>query len=167
MKLDIKGLAILALVAGVLAFFLLMPNQGLKSIPANLSVATVDGETVSLDSLKGKPYLLTFWATSCSGCVKEIPALQALHQQHHKDGLRVIGVAMSYDEIPAIQAMRAQKGMEYTIAYDQTGALAQQFDVRVTPTSFLIDLNGKIAMHRLGEWDHAELEQKIVELLKG
>jgi thioredoxin-related protein len=63
--------------------------------------------------------------------------------------------------------MRAQKGMEYTIAYDQTGALAQQFDVRVTPTSFLIDLNGKIAMHRLGEWDHAELEQKIVELLKG
>ena len=167
MKLDIKGLAIIALVAGVLAFFLLMPNQGLKSIPANLSVATLEGTNLPLDSLKGKPYLLTFWSTSCPGCVKEIPALQALHQQHQNDGFRIIGVAMSYDEMPAIQAMRTQKGMEYTIAYDQTGALAQQFDVRVTPTSFLIAPDGKIAMQRLGEWDHAELEKKILELLKG
>lgn len=167
MKLDIKGLAILALVAGVLAFFLFMPSQGLKSIPANLTVTTLEGSNLSLDSLKGKPYLLTFWSTSCPGCVKEIPALQALHQQYQHEGFRVIGVAMSYDELAAIQAMRTQKGMEYTLAHDQTGALAQQFDVRVTPTSFLITADGKIAVQRLGSWDHAELEKKIAELLKG
>jgi peroxiredoxin len=167
MKLDIKALAILALIAGVLAFFLLMPGQGLKGIPAALTVQTVDGEKLNLDTLKGKPYMLVFWSTTCPGCVGEIPTLQALDKKMQGSGFRIVAVAMSYDELPEIKAMRAQKGMTYTVAYDQSGELAKQFDVRVTPTSFLVAADGKIAAHKLGEWVPAELEQKVSSLLKG
>ncbi len=68
---------------------------------------------------------------------------------------------------PEIKAMRTQKGMTYTVAHDQSGELMKQFDVRVTPTSFLVTANGKVAVQRMGEWDAAELEQKVRELLKG
>ena len=82
-------------------------------------------------------------------------------------GFRIIGVAMPYDKPPEIQAMRTQKGMTYTVAYDQSGELTKQFDVRVTPTSFLIGADGNIAVRKMGEWNAAELEQKVRELLKG
>jgi peroxiredoxin len=167
MKLDLKGLAILAFIVGVVAFFLLMPNQGAKTIPPALTVSTIDGEKLNLDSLKGKPYLLVFWSTTCPGCVGEIPALEALNQKMQSTGFRIVGVAMPYDEPAEIKAMRAKKGMSYIIAHDSSGELAKQFDVRVTPTSFLVAADGKIAAQRLGEWDHAELEQKVLELLKG
>lgn len=167
MKLDMKGLAILALIAGVLAFFLLMPSQGLKGIPSALSVQTIDGESLNLDSLKGKPYMLVFWSTTCPGCVGEIPTLQALDKKMQGTGFRIIAVAMPYDEAPEVKAMRAQKGITYTVAHDQSGDLAKQFDVRVTPTSFLVDANGTIAAQKLGEWNPTELEQKVLALLKG
>ncbi len=167
MKLDIKGLAILALITGALAFFIFMPSQGLKSMPTNLNVPTLNGETLALDSLKGKPYLLVFWSVTCPGCVGEIPTLQALDKKMQGTGFRIIAVAMPYDEKPEIEAMRAQKGMTYTLGYDQSGELSKQFDVRVTPTSFLVDANGKIAVQRLGEWKAEELEQKVNDLLKG
>ncbi|MDD5394046.1 MAG: TlpA disulfide reductase family protein [Thiothrix sp.] len=167
MKLDMKGLAILALIAGVLAFFLLMPSQGLKGIPSALNVQTIDGESLNLDTLKGKPYMLVFWSTTCPGCVGEIPALQALDKKMQGTGFRIIAVAMPYDEAPEVKAMRTQKGITYTVAHDQSGDLAKQFDVRVTPTSFLVDANGTIAVQKLGEWNPTELEQKVLALLKG
>lgn len=166
MKLDIKGIAILAFIAGLAAFFLLTPDSGLKSIPPT-TVQTLDGGSLNLDSLKGKPYLLTFWSTTCPGCVGEIPVLEALDHKMQGSGFRIIAVAMPYDETPAIQAMRAQKGISYTIAHDQSGELSKQFDVRVTPTSFLVGPDGKVAVQKLGEWDAAELEQKVRELMKG
>lgn len=167
MKLDTKGIAILAFIIGLLTFFLFMPGKGLQQVPAAMNVQTIDGDKLTLGSLQGKPYLLTFWSTSCPGCVGEIPVLEALDQKMQGSGFRIIGVAMPYDKPPEIQAMRTQKGMTYTVAYDQSGELTKQFDVRVTPTSFLIGADGNIAVRKMGEWNAAELEQKVRELLKG
>lgn len=167
MKLDTKGIAILAFIIGLVAFFLFMPSKGLQHIPTALNVQTLEGEQLSLDSLHGKPYLLTFWSTTCPGCVGEIPVLEALDQKMQGSGFRIIAVAMPYDVPTEIEAMRTQKGMTYTVAHDQSGALAKQFDVRVTPTSFLVSADGNIAVRKMGEWKADELEQKVRELLKG
>ena len=165
MKLDIKALAILAVVVGALAFLFLMPAQGMKSIPPSVTVQTLDGEKLNLDTLKGKPYLLTFWSTTCPGCVGEIPVLEALDKKMQGSGFRIIAVAMPHDELADVQTMRSQKGMTYTIAHDQSGDVSKQFDVRVTPTSFLVAADGTIAVQKLGEWTAAELEQKVRGLL--
>lgn len=167
MKLDIKALAILAVIVGALAFFFLASSPGMKAMPSTVTVQTLEGEKLSLDTLKGKPYLLTFWSTTCPGCVGEIPVLENLDKKMQGTGFRIIAVAMPYDELAEVQTMRTQKGMTYTVAYDQSGELSKQFDVRVTPTSFLIAADGNIAVHKLGEWDAAELEQKVLNLLKG
>lgn len=167
MKLDIKGIAILAFIAGILAFFLMTTGKGVQSVPPATSIQTLDGKTLNLDSLQGKPYLLTFWSTSCPGCVEEIPHLVELDKKMQGTGFHIIAVAMSYDTPAEISTMQAQKGMTYTIAHDQNGELGKTFDVRVTPTSLMITADGKIKTRKLGEWTPAELEQTARELLKG
>lgn len=167
MKLDLKGIVILAFLAGIAAFFLFMPADGIKAAPA-LSVQTIDGETIELDKLKGKPYLMTFWATDCPSCVKEIPHFVELQQKLQGTGFRIIAAAMPHDEVSAIQAMRVQKGMQYDLAYDKTGEWGQAFGgIKVTPTSFLVSPEGKIVRQQLGGFNFEQLEQQIRAMLKG
>lgn len=167
MKLDTKGIAILAFIAGIAAFFLLAPGTGIKTAPT-LTLQTIDGQTIELEKLKGKPYLMTFWATDCPSCVEEIPHLIELNQKLQGTGFRTIAVALPHDEVSAMQAMRTQKGMQYDLAYDKTGEWGQAFGgIRVTPTSFLVAPDGKIVRQQLGSFDFGQLEQQIRDMLKG
>ena len=166
MKLDIKGLAILAVIAGALAFFWFAPNSGLQAAP-NASFKTIDGKSITLSELKGKPYILTFWATDCPGCVAELPHLVDLYKEYAGQGLRIIAIAMPHDDLDAINTMRRLKGMSYDIAFDRKGELTQAFGgVLVTPMSFLITPEGKIALQKLGEMDMTVVEQQIQTMLE-
>lgn len=167
MKLDLKGIAILAFIAGIIAFFLLAPAGGIKAAPA-ITLQTIDGQTIELEKLKGKPYLMVFWATDCPGCVGEIPHLVELNQKLQGTGFRTIAVALPHDEESAIKAMRQQKGMQYDLVYDKTGEWGQAFGgIKVTPTSFLVNPEGKITRMQLGSFDFDQLEQQIRSMLKG
>lgn len=167
MKLDIKGLLVLALIAGTLAFFWLAPNDGLQAAP-RLQTTTIDGEKIDSNDLKGKPYMVVFWATDCSGCVREIPHLKDLHSDFNKDGFRIIGIAMPHDELPLIQTMRKEKNMNYDIVFDEDGMLAKAYGgVKVTPTSFLVSPKGKITLHKMGMLEADEIHQTVKNMLKG
>ncbi|MEZ5449307.1 MAG: TlpA disulfide reductase family protein [Thiolinea sp.] len=131
-------------------------------------MTTIDGQTIELQELRGAPYMVVFWATSCSGCVKEIPELNALHDEMKARGFKVIAIAMSYDELPLIQNMRQQKNMNYDIVFDKDGTLAEAFGgIMVTPTNFLISPEGKIALQKMGEFDPEEMRGLLDNLLKG
>lgn len=167
MKLDIKGLLVLALIAGVLAFFWLAPNDGLQAAP-KLQATTIDGEKIDSGDLKGKPYMVVFWATDCPGCVREIPHLNELYSDLNKDGFRVIGIAMPHDELPLIRTMRQEKNMNYDIVFDEDGMLAKAYGgVKVTPTSFLVSPKGKITLHKMGMLEMDAMRQTIEGMLKG
>ncbi len=167
MKLDLKGIAILAFIAGIVAFFLLAPAGGINAAPA-ITLQTIDGQAIELEKLKGKPYLMVFWATDCPGCVKEIPHLVDLNQKLQGTGFRTIAVALPHDKEASIQAMRQLKGMQYDLVYDKTGEWGRAFGgIKVTPTSFLVNPDGKITRMQLGNFDFDQLEQQIRSMLKG
>lgn len=140
------GLFALALV-GALAYVWLSP-EGLKRAP-DVALRTLDGDEIKLAELRGKPVLVTFWATSCPGCVKEIPHLIELYQEFGPRGLQLVAVAMSYDPPDHVLAMRDTRQIPYPIALDIKGEAARAFgDVRLTPTSFLIAPDGRIVRDR-------------------
>lgn len=123
---------------------------------------TIKGETISLADLKGKPVLVTFWATDCPGCIEEIPHLIKLHKQYAEMGLSIIAVAMHYDPPNHVLAMAAEKQLPYKIALDPSGEHAKAFgNVQLTPTSFLIDKNGTIVMQKIGTLNFRELEEQL------
>ncbi|MEZ5537451.1 MAG: TlpA disulfide reductase family protein [Thiolinea sp.] len=167
MKLDIKALLGLAVVAGALTFFFLSPNDGLQAAPTPV-MTTIDGQQIDPEKLEGKPYMVVFWATDCPGCVKEIPHLNELYTDLGKDGFEVIAIAMPHDQIPHIKTMRETKGMNYKIVFDETGELAKTYGgVKLTPTNLLISPDGKIALRKVGTFDPENIRQLVSNMLKG
>jgi len=152
------------LLVGAVAYLWFSPS-GIKPAPA-LAVNTLEGKQVDLEAYRGRPLLVTFWATTCPGCVKEIPHLVELHNELAPRGLAILGIAMSYDPAAQVREMVKRKEIPYTIALDSDGSAAQAFGgVQLTPTSFLIDPRGRIVKQKLGEMNMQEVRRRILGML--
>lgn len=153
------GLALMA----TLAFVWLAPSG---AAAPEFQLRSIDGQPIHSQQLLGKPALITFWATSCVSCVAEQPHLNELHDKYAKQGLNIIAIAMDFDPIEHITAMRAERQLRYTVAHDSTGQVAKDFgDIRLTPTNILLSPEGRIVFQKLGEIDFKRLEQQIAGLL--
>jgi len=141
-------------------------TNGLSSQAPDISFNTLKGEKLNLASLQGKPSLITFWATDCPGCIKEIPHLKELHNTFATQGLNIIAVAMHYDRPDNVIAMSKEKQLPYHVALDPLAQASKAFgNVRLTPTSFLIAPDGNIVMQKIGEFNQADMQQRIKKLL--
>jgi len=139
--------------------------SGISQAP-DIKLTITDGSIIDLKDLRGKPVLVTFWATSCIGCVREMPHLIALYNELSDDGLEIIGVAMPYDPPSQVVKMISEREIPYPIAIDIEGNAVVAFgDVLVTPTSFLIAPDGTITKHTIGEMDMNELRDSIISML--
>ncbi len=129
-------------------------------------LALLDGKTMQLSELKGKVVLVNFWATSCPGCIKEMPGLVETYRQYQGKGFEAVAVAMSYDPPTHVLNFTKKNGLPFPVALDADGSAAQAFgDVQVTPTSFLLDKDGKIVRRILGEIQFPELHAELDKLL--
>lgn len=138
------------------------------SVAPPVSLQTLSGERVALSSLRGRPVLVSFWATSCATCVREIPQLAALYRELGPRGLEIIGVAMPYDPPDRVLRMTRERAIPYPIALDVQGEATRAFgDVQVTPTHILVGPDGQIVRREVGGVDHHRLRARIERLLSG
>ena len=153
---------LLMIVAGALK----LNSQGISTAPDVTFKYIVDGRQVNLKQLKKRPVLVTFWATSCPGCMREMPHLISLYNALSAQGLEIVGVAMSYDPPDRVLALARDRNIPYPISLDIDGAIAHAFDdVLVTPTSFLIAPDGRIIAHTVGELNMEKLHRQISDML--
>ncbi len=136
------------------------------SFAPDVALKIIDGRKIELKKLKGQPVLVTFWATTCAGCVKEMPHLVALYKELAPQGLEIVGVAMSYDPPNQVLEMSKRKQIPYPIALDIDGSVANAFGkVMITPTSFLIAPDGTVVKHKIGEMDMEKIRDDIIVML--
>ncbi|MDP1929422.1 MAG: TlpA disulfide reductase family protein [Thiobacillus sp.] len=146
-------IAVVLIVFGALAYAMLSKPDA----PAATFV-TLEGKPIQLDSLRGKVVLVNFWATSCPGCIKEMPGMIETYNQYKAKGFEIIAVAMSYDPPNHVVNFTQTRQLPFPVALDVKGELAQAFgDVRLTPTSFIIGKKGQILEQKLGELDFVKL----------
>ncbi|MCK4709629.1 MAG: TlpA family protein disulfide reductase [Gammaproteobacteria bacterium] len=158
-----KKIAPIIIIALAIIAYFIFGTASLRSAPA-LSMTTLNGHTLHTTNRNNKPLLLTFWATTCSSCVKEMPHLIDM-QNRLADQLDIAGIAMSYDNPEHINEMVKRRSLNYNIVYDQSGDIAQAFGgIRLTPTSFLISPQGQIVYQKIGDIDFKKLEQDIHNL---
>ena len=129
---------------------------------------TLAGEKFSTSDLRGKVVLVNFWATSCVTCMAEMPRIVETFNKYNKQGFETVAVAMDYDPPNYVLTYSQQKQLPFKVALDVDGAVAKSFgNVRLTPTTFIIDKRGRVIKQYLGEPDfaqlHALLEQKLRE----
>ena len=109
----------------------------------DFTVQTLDGRTVALHDLRGQVVVLNFWATWCSPCKAEMPALQRVYADLHAQGLEVLAVTVETDQ-DALQAFVDAYHLTFPIGVDATTDVARLYRVQGTPTTFFIDRDGII-----------------------
>ena len=127
----------------------------------------LDGAGSNLKAQQGKVLLVNFWATSCTTCMHEMPQIVATHEKFKARGFDTLAVAMSYDPPAYVSNYAQSRQLPFGVAIDNTGSIAKAFgDVRLTPTTFVIDKRGGIVKTYVGEPDFAALPGLIEDLLK-
>lgn len=143
--------------------YLWLSPANLKTTP-DIKLVTLPGKSLSLASPRGKPVLVTFWATSCPDCIQEVPHLVNLYNEFSKQGLRI--VAMPYDRPDFVMQMVKKKNLPYTVALDLKGEAVWAFgNVQLTPSSFLIAPDDRITKHKIGKMNMAIMKQQIADML--
>lgn len=132
----------------------------------SFAATTLQGEKLSTEALKGKVVLVNFWATSCTTCMAEMPKLVAIHQQYATKGYETLAVAMDYDPADYVKTYAQKSGLPFKVALDSKGEIAKAFGgIRLTPTSILIDKQGRVVQTYLGEPDFAKFQALLEKLL--
>lgn len=156
-------IAAMALIALVVSFF--MNYQSKTPAPA-VTFVNLKGEKISSESLRGKVLMVNFWATSCVTCVAEMPKMIETYNKYNKQGLEFVAVAMSYDPPNYVLNYAETRKLPFHVALDTRGQLAKSFgDVRLTPTTYVIDKQGNILKRYVGEPSFSELHTLLEQAL--
>ncbi len=160
-----KWLLVLALVIALTALIFVALSSNQKRVP-DFSLRTLNNKQITQQDLQGKVTLVNFWATTCPGCVAEMPMLQETWQKFSSEGYQTLAVAMSYDPEPQVRKFVEKNKLPFITGLDKDGRIADAFGgIQLTPTSVLVDKKGKIIRTIVGVPDKVELHQLIQEAL--
>lgn len=92
----------------------------------------------------------------------------AYYNQYHDQGFDLIAVALKHDPIDYVRNFTDSRQLPFTVVSDHDGTIAQAFgDIRMTPTAFLIDKQGRIVKRYLGNYDKTAFIQTLEKALAG
>ncbi|MGC9948054.1 MAG: redoxin domain-containing protein [Bryobacteraceae bacterium] len=135
-------------------------GSALLNHPApDFELKTLDGDRIRLQDLRGKPVLLTFFASWCGPCRRELPSVVKLHEEFKDKGLQVFGVN---DEGKGTARHFAEKaGLTFAVLDDSSAKAHRLYRVRAIPAAFLIDRDGKVVRYLRGGRDYDSLRSAL------
>ncbi len=119
-------------------------SAAVAQLAPNFEAQDLDGNVVRLSDFQGRPVILNFWATWCTSCEAEIPALEQVFQEREGEGLVVLGVDWGEGRVGAARAFLDRLGATYVSVMDPSGAIGDRYRVRGLPVTLAIDKDGVI-----------------------
>jgi peroxiredoxin len=144
------------------------PSPRIGFAAPNFTLDTLDGGTLTLSALRGRPVMLIFWASWCLPCRTEMPAIERVYQRLEQQGLVIIGLnATSQDTEAAARAFAQEYGLSFPIALDRDGSASAQYDLMGLPSTYFIDREGIVRDVIIGgPMSEGVMLAKLEELLK-
>ena len=164
-KLILGILVILAVFAFLLAGCSPAPREVTEvgALAPEFTLPTLEGKSVSLSQLRGKPVLLNFWASWCQPCKVEMPYIQAVYEEVG-EGLFILAINIQETK-PSVEDFMRREGLTFPIALDYEGKVAQNYGIKFIPSTFFIDQDGIIREVKVGAFkDKAEILAKLESL---
>ena len=164
MNIATKIIAAFALVAlGAFTALLARPEP----LAPEARFVTLGGESFTTSQLRGKVTVVNFWATWCPDCMKEMPRMIEAHRRFAPRGYETIAVAVQ-DHPNRVAAYAQKEKLPFKVALDTTDEVSRSFgDVRITPTTFVIDKQGRMVRRFVGEPDWQEFDRVVEKALAG
>ena len=174
----------LAIPAGVLALILharrssagdaatngpvVTPKKARIGSPApDFTLPGLDGRRVTLSSFRGRPVVLTFFASWCHPCEEDMPILE---RAQHDAGDRIAVIGVNYQDFPDdTRAFVQRLGIRFpTLVEDSTdNPVAQRYDVHAMPDTVFIDAHGIVRDRLFGTVAQHDLESAVAALRRG
>lgn len=121
----------------------------------DFQLENLDGEAISLSNLRGNPVLINFWATWCAPCVHEMPALQQIYEEWSGKGLVLLTIDMGESPSKVEEFMRSYR-LSFPVLLDTKESVAEKYNIRGIPTTFLIDKDGIVQGIKIGAFRNKE-----------
>jgi len=133
-----------------------------------VSITTIQGQKLPLKTLRGHVVLINFWATDCAICVKEMPMMAATYRKYQPRGFEAVFIAMPHDRPDHVVHFANRNQLPFKVVLDVQGEINRAFgDIKVTPTTFVVDKKGRIVKRIVGEPDferlHALIERRLAD----
>jgi len=128
--------------------------------------ATLAGESFSTADLHGKVVLVNFWGTYCGPCLREMPKVLETHRKFAPRGYETVAVAVRHDRPEKVAEFARQRALPFKMVFDASGEIARGFgSVRITPSIFVLDRQGRVLMKTVGEPDWAKVHAAVEKAL--
>ena len=173
MSLDTQfhGLPALAC-AMVLAAGVVLPSGPAGSVeigdtPPDYLGKTTKGAEIWLSESAGKIRIVTFWATWCAPCIKELPVLNAVQMKGGADRIQVVAVNINDRKNDFRRALRVLDDYEIEFVFDRKKKVSTAYDVEGIPHMLIVDVDGRVAFRHIGYSEEAipKIVAEINELL--
>ena len=155
----------------ILSLVLLLSCTSLYAQLPSVKLKTLDGKTIDTSTLNndGKPFVISFFATWCKPCNRELKAIHEQYEEWQEEtGMKVIAISIDQAQnINKVKPLVDAEDWEYEVLLDPNSEFRRAMGVQMIPHVFIIDGNGKIAESRSGYTDGGEehLIEKIREMV--
>jgi len=139
----------------------------------DFTIRDTEGKVFNVAEERGKaPFILVFWSIFCEPCRVEMPIVQRLYEKHKDAGLSVLSIALDGEPLKnSIVGFVKQEGYTFRVLIDELDEkemfkVADPYGVGGTPTIYLVDRGGKVALAKVGRFKEEDLEKAIQSVLK-
>jgi DsbE subfamily thiol:disulfide oxidoreductase len=128
--------------------------EEMKDHPAapDFTLAGPDGKKLSLKDYRGKLVFLNFWATWCTFCREEMPAMEKLYREFKSSGFVIVAVNVKDKRQDALAFVKELK-LSYPIMLDPDGEIGLLYGAWGMPATYLIDAKGVVLARLWGPAD--------------
>ncbi len=130
----------------------------------SFSATEIDGESITIQSLRGKVVVLNFFATWCVPCIEEMPHLEEMHKKLSSDEFMLLSVGREHSA-EEVREFQKQKGLSFAMAPDPDRKIYGLFADKYIPRTYVIGKDGTILFQTVG-FDHHEFEHMVEAIEK-
>ena len=134
----------------------------------DFELKSTSGETIKLSDLRGQAVLVNLWATWCPPCREEMQSIEKVYNEYKDQGFVVLAVNMTYQDTPTkIAPFVGERGLTFPILLDETGDMANDYQLRSLPSSYFIGRDGVISEVVIGgPMAEALLRTRVEKILR-
>ena len=125
----------------------------------------LEGDVIVLSNLGGKPVIVRFWETNCKFCKADTPLFNQYYAKYKDKGLTIVYVSSFFEERQAVDDYIDKLGIKFHVVMDEDARLADLFNVKIYPQTFMIGPDRRILATLFGGVGEAEFEELLGEYL--